>query len=74
MSYLLWFDDTKKSAAQKVAEAAAVYAERFGRRPTVVLVNELDIVEVEGMAVRPVGYIRRHNFWVGHERPEGTQP
>lgn len=66
--YLGWFDDTPKKPAQaKIAEACAAYLARFGVRPNVVLVNAADLVAVEGVTVRAVGYIRVNNFWIGWE-------
>lgn len=68
MIYLGWQDDNPKTIpARRVADAAAAYARRFGRPPTVALVNEAQICAVEGIAVRSEGYIRRNNFWVGCE-------
>jgi hypothetical protein len=64
--YLLWHDDdTKRPTAQKIVQAIQAYAERFGREPSVVLVNEADLVEVPGVEVRAENYVRKNNFWVG---------
>ncbi len=64
--YLGWFDDNpKKTPATKIDEAIAAYVERFNSRPSVVLTNEADRVDVQGVTVRSEGYIRRNNFWVG---------
>lgn len=66
--YLGWFDDNpKKPATTKIAEACAAYLDRFKTRPNVVLVNPADLVDVVGVAVRAVGYIRVDNFWIGRE-------
>jgi hypothetical protein len=66
--YLGWFDDNPKKPAQaKIAEACAAYLARFGVRANIVLVNAADLVEVAGVAVRTVGYIRVNNFWIGRE-------
>jgi hypothetical protein len=65
--YLLWYDDTKKTAQIKIAEAIGAYTDRFKSKPNVVLVNEADRAEVQGMLVRSEGFIRRNNFWVGWE-------
>lgn len=41
--FLAWYDDnTKKPTALKIQEAINAYAERFGTKPNVVLVNEAD--------------------------------
>lgn len=66
--YLGWFDDNpKKSASLKIEEAIHAYTDRFKTRPNVVLVNEADRAEINGVLVRSEGYIRRNNFWVGWE-------
>lgn len=66
--YYGWFDDsTKKTTVYKIEEAIDAYVRRFGKRPNVVLVNEADVADVQGVLVRPEGFIRRNNFWVGYE-------
>jgi hypothetical protein len=66
--YLLWYDDTAKKATRvKIEEAINAYTDRFKTRPNVVLVNEDDRAEIQGVLVRTEGYIRRNNFWVGWE-------
>jgi hypothetical protein len=66
--YYGWFDDNPKTpAALKIQDAIDAYIRRFSKRPNVVLVNEADIVELQGMTIRPESFIRRNNFWVGYE-------
>ena len=66
--YLLWYDDnTKKAPRIKIEEAIGAYTDRFKSKPNVVLVNEADRADIQGMLVRSEGYIRRNNFWVGWE-------
>jgi hypothetical protein len=66
--YLLWYDDsTKKATKLKIEEAINAYTDRFKSRPNVVLVNEDDRTDIQGVSVRSAGYIRRNNFWVGWE-------
>lgn len=66
--YLGWYDDTpKKTAQMKIEEAVAAYVSRFHSRPNVVLVNEQDRADVNGVAVRSETYMVRNNFWVGWE-------
>ncbi|MEM8535163.1 MAG: hypothetical protein AAGF95_30275 [Chloroflexota bacterium] len=68
MMYLGWFDDTpKKSTSAKIEEAVAAYIDRFKTKPNVVIVNEVDRMEVEGVLVRSEHYMVRNNFWVGWE-------
>jgi hypothetical protein len=66
--YLLWYDDnTKKAAKVKIEEAIDAYKDRFKSKPNVVLVNEADRTEINGVLIRSEGFIRRNNFWVGWE-------
>ena len=69
--HLFWQDlDPKKPAAQKIAEGCARYAERWGVRPRVALVNEADNADgPAGVRVEVVSYVRRNNFWIGMEVP-----
>jgi hypothetical protein len=73
--YYGWFDDNpKKTAAFKIEEAIEAYVRRFGKRPNLVLVNEFDVADVKGVAVRPESFIRRNNFWVGWEEALKSEP
>ena len=66
--YLGWFDDNpKKPTTLKIEEAIDAYVDRFKTRPNIVLVNEADRADIQGVRVRAEGYIRRNNFWVGWE-------
>ncbi|NJM07151.1 hypothetical protein HC891_14655 [Candidatus Gracilibacteria bacterium] len=68
--FLMWYDDNPKlTVNQKIAEAIAAYTSRFrGTTPNVVLVNEAEVVSIDGVEVRGVNTIRRNNIWVGYER------
>lgn len=69
MLYLGWQDDNPKTTpARRIADACAAYARRFGTPPTVALVNEAQICEVEGLTVRSEGYIRKDIVWVGENQ------
>jgi hypothetical protein len=66
--YLLWYDDNAKKASKlKIEEAIGAYTDRFKSRPNVVLVNEADRTEIQGVLVRSEDFIRRNNFWIGWE-------
>ncbi len=68
MYYLMWLDDTRnRSVADKIAGGCAAYRERFGVAPTVVLVNERDRVEIEGMRVEARQTVQANQFWLGQE-------
>jgi len=74
--YLAWFDDhPKKETRYKISEAISAYESRFGTSPNVVLVNEAQTMDaVDGVQVVSRRNIRKHNFWVGVERPAVAAP
>ena len=66
--YYGWFDDSPKTPTElKIQDAIEAYVRRFGKRPNTVLVNEADVIEMQGLKIRPESFIRRNNFWVGWE-------
>ena len=66
--YYGWFDDSPKTPTElKIQDAIEAYIRRFGKRPNTVLVNEADVIEMQGLKIRPESFIRRNNFWVGWE-------
>lgn len=65
--YMMWFDDSKKSQVDKIAEAVAAYRNHFRTPPNLVLVNAEEVVEAPGVTVRPASYVRKFNIWVGWE-------
>jgi hypothetical protein len=76
---LLWYDpDRRRPLADKVAEAARRYREKFGRDPEVVVVNP---AEVEGgLSLRVLGrsFVRPGHFIIGilgrEANPAGAEP
>lgn len=71
--FLMWYDDNPKlSVAHKIEEAIEAYADRLGVRPTLVLVNEAELTEHPGVAVRAVTTVRRNTYWVGQEERPGA--
>ncbi len=70
---VLWYDpDRRRPLAEKVAEAARRYREKFGRDPDVVVLNP---IEAEGglplrVLVRP--FVRPGHFIVGAVGPNGA--
>lgn len=70
--FLMWYDDNPKlSVTKKIEDAIQAYSTRFrGAKPTLVLMNEEEITEYNGVQVRGASTIRRNTFWVGQEAPE----
>ena len=74
---LLWYDNSAKDLAGKIAEAAQRYRERFGGEPNVCYVNPADLptgeCQANGIRMRTATNILRHHLWLGHESSEVTQ-
>ena len=68
---LLWYDNSKKPLAQKVAEAATRYRERFGREPNICYVNPADLPASEqhsgDIVIQTAPRVLRHHLWVSRE-------
>ena len=68
MLFLVWYDDSPKTlVADKIQAAIAAYVERFQARPSLVLVNAVDQMEVAGVLVRSERIVQPNTFWVGLE-------
>jgi hypothetical protein len=66
--YLMWYDDNPKvPLLHKIEDAIAAYTRRFAVEPNVVLVNETQAADFQGVAVRAVDYVRCNTFWVGRD-------
>jgi len=68
MLFFVWYDDTpKKLVVDKIQEAIAAYVTRFATRPSLVLVNAVDDIEMTDVLVRVERTVQPNTFWVGHE-------
>ena len=68
--YLGWYDDNpKKALAVKLSEAIEAYEDRFGTHPNIVLVNEAEVAQIDGVEITAKPFIRRYNYWVGWHEP-----
>lgn len=64
--YMQWADfDTKKTPHQKIAEALAHYAAKYGKEANECLVNEKDATTYDGIDVRVVAHVRPNLFLIG---------
>lgn len=67
--FLIWYDnDRKRKLAEKVAQAAERYTERFGTSPQVVLLNPAqagEMAEVAGLPVRATPLVAPHSLYIG---------
>ncbi len=68
---MLWFDDNPAiTIADKVTKAAAYYASKYGRKPTVCFVNPgmlggESMDKSGGIEIRTNRTIQNHHFWLG---------
>lgn len=71
--YMMWFDDSKKPTATKVAEGAAAYESHFHHAPLVVCVSLATVVEGTPLQVQPLRTVQVNNFWFGMELQRSTE-
>jgi len=80
---LLWYDDSPKTLAQKVALAVVAYKRKFGEMPTTCYVNPCQFPRPSGwpeggeiiaaqmlvgpVEVAPLQTVLKHHFWIGRE-------
>ena len=68
---LLWFDDSSGALSERVRRAVEYYAQKFGRSPTLCLVNPamLDKSDrpVAGIQVRGARTVMPNHFLIGEE-------
>ena len=65
---LLWFDpDKRRPPQEKLDQAAARYAERFGRQANTCHVNPAEPFEHAVLRVVPDPAVLRNYFWVGED-------
>jgi hypothetical protein len=73
---MLWFDDSPNSLNEKVVEAVGFYNKKYGREPTLCLVNpsmlEADEGVIAGIQVRRARSVLPGHFWIGVEEKAGA--
>jgi hypothetical protein len=67
---MLWYDDDKKSTLEeKVSQAVNYYENKYGRAPTLCLVNPRTLnggpKKVAKLELRSAHNVLLHHFWVG---------
>jgi hypothetical protein len=75
--FLVWYDnDRKRKLAEKVAQAAERYTERFGAAPEIVLLNPAQAGDEEviaGIPVRTTAFVLPNHVYIGvDEQGENT--
>lgn len=73
---MLWLDaDQKRPFDEKVKRAAHYYQEKYGRSPTLCLVNEQMLekeTQVDQILVTPVHTVLPNHFWIGVDVQQQT--
>lgn len=68
---MLWFDDSSRSFAEKVRRAADYYKEKYGREPTLCLVNPQTWDDGDSkklpVEMRQAKLVLPNHFWIGVE-------
>ncbi|NIS79082.1 MAG: hypothetical protein GTO14_02405 [Anaerolineales bacterium] len=66
---MLWFDDSKVSLQEKIKRAVLFYTEKYGREPTLCLVNPNTLNggerSMSGVEVRKASCVMPDHFWIG---------
>lgn len=68
---LLWYDDSPKTLAQKVALAVIAYKRKFGEMPNRCFVHKSALDEKEQVGpveVVPWPTVLKFHFWIGQEK------
>jgi hypothetical protein len=68
MLFLVWYDDSSKTpVVDKIQAAIGAYVKRFNARPSLVLVNAVDHMQLNDVLVRSERTVQPNTFWVGRE-------
>jgi hypothetical protein len=71
---MLWFGNPKKPTGERIAEAAAYYEKKYGRKPTLALVHPSMLdgsapdgmnFESDGFAIRTYRPVLPGHIWIG---------
>jgi hypothetical protein len=66
---MLWFDDSSFALPEKIERAVSFYTEKYGREPTLCLVNPKTLNGGEGnlagVEVRKARCVMPDHFWIG---------
>jgi len=66
---MLWFDDSPRPITEKVRRALSYYQQKYGREPTLCLVNPSTLPDggttLNGIEMRHSRSIMPNHFWLG---------
>ena len=75
--FLGWYDpDKKKATERKLADAIYRYERKWGRKPSVALMNASDVehlTDETGVEVRVAPHVAPNTFFVGDDEPEEAE-
>jgi hypothetical protein len=75
---MLWFDDESVSTSEKIQRAVTFYTEKYGRRPTLCLVNPATLNGGEGVMagvkVRKARNVMPDHYWIGVDEGNRSTP
>ncbi len=75
---MLWFDDSSRPLKEKIRRAVEFYTEKYGREPTLCLVNPKTLNggggAVGGIEVREGASVMLDHYWIGVEERENKPP
>lgn len=65
---LLWFDDSKRNLADKIARGITHYTKKFNAAPTTCYIRDTgELDHVGAVQVRALPTVLRHHLWIGRE-------
>ena len=68
---MLWYDNDKKPLAEKIAEAAAYYRDKYGQVPNCCHIPEAESeANINDVRVVASPYILPNHLWIGVEQVE----
>lgn len=74
---MLWFDDSSRSLKEKVQRAVDFYTQKYGRVPTLCLVNPAGLNGAEREAtpvpIRGARSVMPHHLWIGVDEQAGRK-
>jgi hypothetical protein len=77
---MLWFDNSTSTLNQKILKAMDYYQKKYGRRPSLCLINPSMLetnqkkLEIDGLTVRPYRPVLPGHIWIGIEDMPTSPP
>ena len=72
---MLWFDESQQSLNERVQRAADFYAEKYGKKPTLCMVNPAMLEpgngDFNGIRLQGARTVMPDHFWIGVDESNG---